>query len=149
VLAAVVRAESEWHTLPASAPPSIQQLLHRCLEKNPRRRLQAIGDARIVIEETLSGIDVAPTLLAEDGNREERRDGWRRTLPWAVTSACLRREIHAAQQRLEPRVAAQRVEDGIDMKKRKPAAVVLLVSPVKPLENLVPPTQSQKHKSVG
>jgi len=43
---------------------------------------------------------------------------------------------------------SERVEDGIDMKKRKPAAIALTVSPVKPLEDLVPPTQSQKHKSV-
>ncbi len=54
VLAAVVRAEPEWQALPASTPPSIQKLLRRCLEKDPRRRLQAIGEARIIIEETLS-----------------------------------------------------------------------------------------------
>jgi plasmid stabilization system protein ParE len=61
---------------------------------------------------------------------------------------CLWQKIHAAQEGLEARVGAERVEDGIDMKKRKPAAIALLVSPVKPLEDLVPPTQSQKHKSV-
>jgi len=65
-----------------------------------------------------------------------------------VISATLRRQAHAAQQLLEARVGAQRVEDGIDMKKRKPAAIALLVSPVKPLEDLVPSAQSQKHKSV-
>ncbi|MEO5935790.1 MAG: protein kinase, partial [Terriglobales bacterium] len=51
VLAAVVRAEPEWDKLPSTTPPAISLLLHRCLIKDPRQRLQAIGDARIAIEE--------------------------------------------------------------------------------------------------
>lgn len=51
VLAAVVRAEPEWDKLPATTPAAISLLLHRCLIKDPRQRLQAIGDARIAIEE--------------------------------------------------------------------------------------------------
>jgi serine/threonine-protein kinase len=53
-LAAVVRAEPEWSRLPASTPPGIRELLHRCLQKDPRQRQQSIGDARITIEETLA-----------------------------------------------------------------------------------------------
>jgi len=47
VLAAVVRAEPDWSALPAGAP---LRLLHRCLEKDPARRLRDIGDARILLE---------------------------------------------------------------------------------------------------
>ena len=46
-LAAVLRAEPSWSTLPAGTPPSIRRLLRRCLQKDPRRRLQHIGDARL------------------------------------------------------------------------------------------------------
>jgi len=51
-LAAVVRAEPDWSKLPRQTPGNIAELLHRCLRKDQKRRLQAIGDARIEIEET-------------------------------------------------------------------------------------------------
>ena len=37
--------------LPADTPPGIRRLLQRCLEKDPKRRLRDIGDARLEIEE--------------------------------------------------------------------------------------------------
>jgi serine/threonine-protein kinase len=50
VLAAVVRGEPDWEALPASTPPSVRRLLERCLHKDRRLRLQAIGDARFDLE---------------------------------------------------------------------------------------------------
>jgi len=50
-LAAIVRAEPEWSTLPAGTPAEVRKLLRRCLEKDPRSRLQAIGEARIILEQ--------------------------------------------------------------------------------------------------
>jgi eukaryotic-like serine/threonine-protein kinase len=64
-LAAVMRAEPDWSLLPAPAPPSIRALLHRCLQKDTRQRLQAIGDARIALEEVLTG--AAPSTTAPRG----------------------------------------------------------------------------------
>jgi Tol biopolymer transport system component len=61
VLAAVVRAEPEWDKLPETTPAAIRRLLQRCLVKDSRQRLQAIGDARIAIEEYRK--DPAGTLL--------------------------------------------------------------------------------------
>jgi serine/threonine-protein kinase len=55
VLAAVVMKEPALDALPASTPPVIRTLVRRCLEKNLRRRLQNGGEARIVIEDVLSG----------------------------------------------------------------------------------------------
>ena len=99
ILAAVIRAEPEWTVLPASTPASIRGLLQRCLEKDPRRRLQAIGEARIVIEETLSGVEPGSgrlPALASQGlapalgrPQESRLQAWRRALPWAVAAASL------------------------------------------------------------
>jgi serine/threonine-protein kinase len=54
-LAAVLRAEPDWDALPKDTPPAIKRLLKRCLEKDVRRRLQDIGEARIAIENVQSG----------------------------------------------------------------------------------------------
>src|SRR5260370_3888748 len=46
ILAAVLRAEPDWSTLPAGTPPGIR----KCLLKDPKRRLRDIGEARIAID---------------------------------------------------------------------------------------------------
>jgi serine/threonine-protein kinase len=53
-MVAVLDREPEWSALPASTPPEIVRLLRRCLDKNPRRRLRDIADARLEIEEALA-----------------------------------------------------------------------------------------------
>jgi serine/threonine protein kinase len=50
-LAAVLRAEPDWSQLPAATPIRVRVLLQRCLQKDPKQRLQAIGDARISLDE--------------------------------------------------------------------------------------------------
>jgi eukaryotic-like serine/threonine-protein kinase len=55
ILAAVVKSDPEWRTLPDESGPRVQELLRRCLQKDPRSRLRDIGDARILISEVLSG----------------------------------------------------------------------------------------------
>ena len=50
-LAAVLRADIDWETLPGGTPPAIQRLLKRCLERDPKRRLRDVGEARIAMEE--------------------------------------------------------------------------------------------------
>jgi eukaryotic-like serine/threonine-protein kinase len=54
-LAAVLRADPDWNALPAGTAPAVRRLLHRCLERDPRRRLRHIGDASIEIDEALAG----------------------------------------------------------------------------------------------
>jgi tRNA A-37 threonylcarbamoyl transferase component Bud32/dipeptidyl aminopeptidase/acylaminoacyl peptidase len=54
VLAAVLKDTPDFTALPAETPARIEDLLRRCLRKRPRERLQAIGDARVVIEEVLA-----------------------------------------------------------------------------------------------
>src|SRR6185503_6055620 len=44
----------DWSRLPAATPAPIRQLLERCLERDRKRRLQAIGEARISIENYLA-----------------------------------------------------------------------------------------------
>jgi len=51
---AVLGAEPEWKSLPADTPASIRRLLTRCLQKDARRRLHDIADARIEIEDAIA-----------------------------------------------------------------------------------------------
>ncbi len=55
IVAAVMLKEPGLEALPKNTPAPIQNLLRRCLEKNVHRRLQHIGEARIIIGDTLSG----------------------------------------------------------------------------------------------
>ena len=48
-LAAVVRAEPDWGALPADLPSAVRAYLTRCLQKDPRQRVQAIGDVRLAL----------------------------------------------------------------------------------------------------
>ena len=47
VLAAVVKSEPDWNAVPQKA----RRLLASCLQKDPKQRLQAIGDYRLLLEE--------------------------------------------------------------------------------------------------
>jgi eukaryotic-like serine/threonine-protein kinase len=58
VLVAIVTTEPRWDLVPATTPDRIRELLGRCLQKDPARRLRDIGDARMEIEEARA--DVAP-----------------------------------------------------------------------------------------
>jgi eukaryotic-like serine/threonine-protein kinase len=52
-LAAVLERDPQWRDLPASMPLPIRRVLRRCLEKDVTRRLHAVADARIEIEDAL------------------------------------------------------------------------------------------------
>ena len=87
-LAGVMRDEPDWSALPAAVPDGIRRLLTRCLCKDPKRRLQAIGDARIAIEEVRGGTDDQQALASTRPAPEARRAGsWTRIIPWAAAAA--------------------------------------------------------------
>ncbi|UCF35765.1 MAG: serine/threonine-protein kinase [Acidobacteriota bacterium] len=54
-LAAVLRDEPDWSSLPEDVPEPVSRLIKRCLNREVRRRLQSIGEARILIEDFLNG----------------------------------------------------------------------------------------------
>jgi serine/threonine-protein kinase len=54
-LAHVLTKEPDWSAFPSSLSGRVRSLLARCLTKDPKKRLQAIGEARISIEEAMAG----------------------------------------------------------------------------------------------
>ncbi|HET7216890.1 MAG TPA: protein kinase, partial [Vicinamibacterales bacterium] len=59
LLSAIVSREPDWTALPAPAPPAVRTLLGRCLEKDPRRRLRDIGEARLILERPQDFVEIA------------------------------------------------------------------------------------------
>jgi hypothetical protein len=73
-LASIIKEEPDWKLLPSATPMRVRVLLQRCLQKDPKQRLRDIGDARIALEETLTGSVPSSAAAAPV---------WRRALPWA------------------------------------------------------------------
>jgi eukaryotic-like serine/threonine-protein kinase len=59
-LARVLASRADELRLPVNTPPSVQRLIHRCLERDRRRRLQHIGDARIEVDDALTDAEITP-----------------------------------------------------------------------------------------
>ncbi len=84
-LAAVLTTNPKFDALPASTPPGIRRLIERCLQKDARERLQAIGDARIEIEDALAGRDLEGGSTSSVGPAQQGRQ--RRGSRFLVTAA--------------------------------------------------------------
>ena len=69
-IAAVIGGEPEWKLLPIDTPGNIRRLLTRCLQKDSRRRLHDIADARIELEDTMATPGDPP--LAQGSRRLSR-----------------------------------------------------------------------------
>jgi serine/threonine-protein kinase len=78
-LAYVITKEPDWNALPTDTPISMRRLLSRCLQKDPKRRLQASGEVRVQIEDVLSGAPEPQT-----PRQPAVQPRWRRTVPWAA-----------------------------------------------------------------
>src|SRR5262245_18346203 len=79
-LARIIEREPDLSTLPAATPVAVRTVLERCLTKDPRARLQAIGEARILFERSIaqpiSGVPTAAIIPRRSTS----------VLPWAVTA---------------------------------------------------------------
>ena len=76
---AIMRDEPEWARLPAALSPTIGTYLRRCVQKDPRQRVQAIGDVRLALEgvfDTGASQSVGVVAVAQPM--------WRRLLPYAA-----------------------------------------------------------------
>jgi serine/threonine protein kinase/Tol biopolymer transport system component len=71
-IASVLRAEPDWSRLPAGTPESVRRVLRRCLEKDRRRRLADVRDARLDLEEAHKGAPEPPGTAAKASFGRER-----------------------------------------------------------------------------
>jgi len=81
-LAAVLTLQPDAATLPNDTPRSIRHLIERCTEKNVRRRLRDIGEARIAIEDAISNSSDA--VIEETGTSSA--GGGHKKAPWLVAA---------------------------------------------------------------
>jgi len=105
VLALVLTQQPDWSLLPPTVPAGIQRLLSRCLEKDPKRRLADIADARLEIDDALAeknGEDLrVPAAAARDvGSIGRTKVAWAATALFAASAlglgiAMMRRPVVA------------------------------------------------------
>ena len=81
MIAAAVAKDPDFTTLPVNIHPRIQELLRRCLEKEPKNRWQAVGDVRVEVEQLL--VDPRGTLLQPVG--ADSQPFPRRLVPTVIT----------------------------------------------------------------
>jgi Tol biopolymer transport system component/tRNA A-37 threonylcarbamoyl transferase component Bud32 len=93
VLAAVLRQEIDWKSLPADTPPRLRRLLERCLERDARARLRDIGEARVEIARIQAGDPGGP--VGDTLSAGTLADLARTRLGW-ITSAVLAIALAAA-----------------------------------------------------
>ena len=102
-IAAIVRAEPDWSRLPRGIPESIRRALRRCLEKDPRRRIADIRDARLEIDDAPRGDSVVSS--APSTSRQRERFLWSASL---ITMAIVTGALFWQQQRT-PAPAAREI----------------------------------------
>ena len=81
-LANVLKTEPDWTGLPAATPSAIRRLLRRSIEKERKRRLSDIADARLEIDDAL-------TMPASDSRSVSTglpSVGWRRVAAIAIAA---------------------------------------------------------------
>ncbi|MFH1178026.1 MAG: serine/threonine-protein kinase, partial [Acidobacteriota bacterium] len=81
VFAAVLRQEIDLGALPAETPAGIRRLLLRCLDRDVKGRLRDIGEARVAIDDMLSGRTGAASPAAGAPGKAPGA-GWPTRLAW-------------------------------------------------------------------
>jgi serine/threonine-protein kinase len=66
-VARILEREPDWSALPKATPTRVVELLHRSLEKDPRRRLRDMGEARLALEEVRAGTAASSSTVIPAG----------------------------------------------------------------------------------
>jgi Tol biopolymer transport system component len=75
-IAFVITKEPDWSALPSATPAAIRKLLRRCLEKDPKRRLRDISDARLEIDDAMAAPAAEAVPVAAPGASRPRAWLW-------------------------------------------------------------------------
>jgi Tol biopolymer transport system component len=87
MIAAILEREPDWTALPATIPGGIRRLLKRCIEKDPKRRVHDIADARIELDDVLSG---EASSIAQPEPAASRRSSLRHpVVAWSIAAVLL------------------------------------------------------------
>ena len=86
-LAAVLMRSPDLQALPATVPPRLRALVHRCLEKDPKRRWQAVGDLRYELEAIAVDPNATTVVAPAAAPVATTTPGWRRALPALLAAA--------------------------------------------------------------
>ncbi len=81
----ILQTEADLSALPARTPPAVRELIARCLEKDPKRRLRDIGEARLALERVAAArpaSEAAPEATASAPTKAS----W---LPWVVAGLAI------------------------------------------------------------
>ena len=62
-LARILMKEPDWTALPTTVPPAVTTVLRRCLQKDPRQRLRAVGDVALALEDAFHTASPAKTSM--------------------------------------------------------------------------------------
>jgi len=84
-LAHVMTRPVDLGALPATTPRRVRELIARCLEKDSKRRLRDIGEARLILDDPTLDSDPTPSSSA-DAPVTPATPGWQRALPWAIAA---------------------------------------------------------------
>ena len=82
ILAQILERDPDWSALPPDLSPSLDRLLRRCLEKDPKQRLRDAGDVALALED----LDLEQPQVSADGGRSGSNLTMR-ILPWLVATA--------------------------------------------------------------
>jgi Tol biopolymer transport system component len=120
IIASILHNEPGWSRLPASTPEPVQRLLRRCLQKDARHRLRDIADARMELDDAISGTGQMQAIDVP------MRTRWPRVLPAAAITVSVLAIGLVIWSRTVPRsvdsaVNLQRITDFVGMEEQ-PAA---------------------------
>jgi serine/threonine protein kinase/Tol biopolymer transport system component len=89
-LASVIKDDPDFEAIPAATPARVVDLVRRCLCKEPRQRLRDMGEARLVFEQTPSGVHEPPaSAVRKTGLRLRERILWTSALVLAAAAGFL------------------------------------------------------------
>ena len=107
-LASILKEQPDRDSLPAQTPPAIRLLLDRCLEKDPRKRLRDIGEARLIVEEVRGGDVAASSLLGmapvsdSDAPVPVKGSHKREVVAWTLAAVMVVVALVSAMQSMRP-----------------------------------------------
>ena len=79
-LAAVMMKEPDWERLPTDLPSKLDNLVRRCLEKDPRERVRDVGDVRLAMKGAFETTVSAPAETVTAAPQKV----WQRPVPVAL-----------------------------------------------------------------